>query len=128
MEENEKKSPESESPKPERKPAPLGGNLTFYIIAVGVVTLLLLYLWKDTGEVVIDWSHLKQLIDKGLPEDNPDAAIEVTREIEGKKGQITYRLREGDNLLIGHLDEVLELKAGEPVVRAFQPAEPTTRT
>jgi alpha,alpha-trehalose phosphorylase len=52
----------------------------------------------------------------------------LTVEIEGRKGQITYRLREGDNLLIGHLDELVELKAGEPVVKAFQPAEPTTRT
>jgi len=44
----------------------------------------------------------------------------LTVDIEGKKGKVTYLLREGRALVIGHLDELLELKAGEPVARTFQ--------
>jgi alpha,alpha-trehalose phosphorylase len=47
----------------------------------------------------------------------------LTVDIQGKKGQVTYLLREGRALVIGHLDELVELKAGEPVVRTFQQVE-----
>jgi alpha,alpha-trehalose phosphorylase len=41
-------------------------------------------------------------------------------DIEGRKGQATYLLREGSGLTIGHLDEELKLQPGSPVLRAFK--------
>ena len=47
----------------------------------------------------------------------------LTVDIEGRKGQATYLLREGPGLTIGHLDEELNLQPGNPVSRAFQRRE-----
>jgi alpha,alpha-trehalose phosphorylase len=39
--------------------------------------------------------------------------------IEGRKGQVTYLLREGSGLVIGHLEEELKLQPGKPVSAPF---------
>jgi alpha,alpha-trehalose phosphorylase len=39
--------------------------------------------------------------------------------IEGRKGQVTYLLREGSGLVIGHLEEELKLRPGKPVSAPF---------
>jgi len=45
-------------------------------------------------------------------------------DIEGPQGRATYELREGADLVIGHLDELLELKAEQPVIRRFPQSDP----
>jgi len=40
-------------------------------------------------------------------------------DIEGRKGQTTYLLREGSGLTIEHLEEELTLEPGKPVSREF---------
>ena len=45
----------------------------------------------------------------------------LTVNIDGRKGQATYLLREGAGLNIGHLDEELELEPNKPVTRSFNP-------
>jgi alpha,alpha-trehalose phosphorylase len=47
----------------------------------------------------------------------------LTVDIEGRKAQATYLLREGSGLTIGHLDEELKLDPGNPVSRAFKRRE-----
>jgi alpha,alpha-trehalose phosphorylase len=47
----------------------------------------------------------------------------LTVDIEGRKGQATYLLREGSGLTIGHLGEDLKLEPGNPVSRAFNHGE-----
>jgi len=47
----------------------------------------------------------------------------LTVDIEGPKGQVTYLLREGTGLTIGHLDEEVTLAPGQPVSRPFTPQE-----
>ena len=43
----------------------------------------------------------------------------LTVDIEGRKGQTTYLLREGSGLTIEHLEEELTLEPGKPVSREF---------
>jgi len=45
----------------------------------------------------------------------------LTVDIEGRRSQVTYLLREGAGLVIGHLEEELKLQPGKPVSRAFKP-------
>ena len=44
----------------------------------------------------------------------------LTVDIEGRKGQTTYLLREGSGLTIGHLEEEFKLEPGKPVSRNFE--------
>ena len=44
----------------------------------------------------------------------------LTVDIEGRKGQTTYLLREGSGLTIGHLEEELNLEPDKPVSRDFK--------
>jgi len=44
----------------------------------------------------------------------------LTVEINGRKGQTTYLLRDGPGLTIGHLDEELKLEPGKAVSRQFK--------
>jgi len=43
----------------------------------------------------------------------------LTVNIEGHKRQVTYLLRRGSGLTIGHVDEELKLEPGKPVSREF---------
>jgi alpha,alpha-trehalose phosphorylase len=43
----------------------------------------------------------------------------LTVDIEGRKGQTTYLLREGSGLTIGHMEDELKLEPGKPVSRDF---------
>ncbi len=45
----------------------------------------------------------------------------LTVDIEGRKGQVTYLLREGTGLTVGHLEEEVTLEPGQPVSRLFTP-------
>jgi len=45
----------------------------------------------------------------------------LTVDIEGRRNQVTYLLREGPGLVIGHLEEELTLQPGKPVSRPFRP-------
>jgi alpha,alpha-trehalose phosphorylase len=44
----------------------------------------------------------------------------LTVDIEGRKGQTTYLLREGPGLTIGHLGEEIKLEPGKSVMRNFK--------
>jgi trehalose/maltose hydrolase-like predicted phosphorylase len=44
----------------------------------------------------------------------------LTVDIDGRKGQTTYLLREGSRLTIGHLEEELKLEPGKAASRDFK--------
>ena len=44
----------------------------------------------------------------------------LTVDIEGRKGQTTYLLREGSGLTIGHMEDELKLEPSKPVSRDFE--------
>jgi alpha,alpha-trehalose phosphorylase len=47
----------------------------------------------------------------------------LTVNIEGRKSQVTYLLREGSGLNLRHLEEELKLEPNKPVTRSFTPYE-----
>jgi alpha,alpha-trehalose phosphorylase len=47
----------------------------------------------------------------------------LTVDIEGRKGLVTYLLREGTGLTVGHLEEEVTLEPGQPVSRPFTPQD-----
>ncbi len=88
---SEPQPPETGGPKqPERKPSSFGsGNAIWYLLGAGLVAMLLVNLWRESGQVEIPYGKLYSLIEQGAPSVNPKAAIEVT---EGpKSAQITVR-------------------------------------
>ncbi|MGA2798490.1 MAG: ATP-dependent zinc metalloprotease FtsH [Thermoguttaceae bacterium] len=87
-------------PLPDRRTPPLGGNIVWYLILLGVGTLFLVNYMTQDNQVKIPYSDLWKLIEQGAPQTNPQAAIKITG--EGTKGKETvYRYSNLDNLHIG---------------------------
>ena len=53
---------------PEKKPAPQGNNLLWYVLGFGVLLLLLSSVWSDNGKQIVDWYDLERLIKASNPE------------------------------------------------------------
>ena len=75
--------PESNRPPPDRRTPSLGGNMIWYLLALGMGTLFLVSLMDTSSQVELRYIDLDKLIEKG-----PGASIEVT---EGVAGQGTRR-------------------------------------
>ncbi len=93
------KPPEPGDPKQDRKPHPTGGNLVWYLLALGVGTLFLVSLLGTEHQIEIAYGDLEDLIEKGAPQQNPEAAIEVT--LGSGSSQRTVRYSNLDGLKIG---------------------------
>jgi cell division protease FtsH len=93
------KPPERERPPRERKPPQVGGNMVWYLLALGIGTLFVVTLLGADPQVDIPIGKLRKLIEQGSPERNPEAAIEV---VEGS-GSREIRVRYSDlrNLQFG---------------------------
>ena len=118
------KKPNADRQPPDRKPSPTGGNFVWYLLAIGVVTLLLVSLLTNPTRETIAIGELSKLIDKGpseIPPDdekgkptpNPDAYI-IVEEGTGEQ-QITVKyshladLKFGEDAITGKVTrEVLE--------------------
>ena len=86
----------------EKKVPPLGNNLVWYLLAIGVGTLFLVSLWYNTSRTTIAFSELKKLIKQGAPEpgeDNHNAYIDAVEVKAGKKRVVRYK--DLDNLRVG---------------------------
>jgi cell division protease FtsH len=96
-------TPESkppQRPQPERRTPPLGGNIVWYLILLGVGTLFFVNYMTTENQVEIPYMDLWKLIEQGAPQTNPKAAINVTA--EGTKGkELVCRYSNLDNLRIG---------------------------
>jgi len=87
-------------PLPERRTPPLGGNIVWYLILLGVGTLFFINYMTQDNQVKIPYSDLWKLIEQGAPQINNQAAIKVSG--EGTKGkELVYRYSNLDNLHIG---------------------------
>ena len=96
---DEPRPPEGEEPSQQRKPPPMGGNMVWYLLALGIGTLFLVTLLGTEQTVRIEIGDLRDLIEQGSPERNPEAAIEVTTG-SGSREQ-TVRYSELSNLKFG---------------------------
>ena len=90
--------PESNRP-PERKTPPAGGNLVWYLLALGVGALFLISLMETNNQTELTYMDLVKLIKQGSPQTNPKAAIEVRESVAGKEEVVRYSNL--DNLKIG---------------------------
>jgi cell division protease FtsH len=98
----ENQTPESKRPDrplPERKTPPLGGNVVWYLILLGVGTLFFVSFMSTDTQVEIPYMDLWKLIEQGAPQVNSHAAIKVTEGTDGK--EIVYRYSNLDKLHIG---------------------------
>jgi cell division protease FtsH len=80
----------------DRKTTPMGGNVVWYLVALGIVAVFLLSSMDTTSRVRLRYSDLQALIEKGVPEKNPKATIKVE---EGPQDKLqTVRYSNLDNL------------------------------
>lgn len=93
--------PEPERPAPERKTPPMGGNLVWYLLALGVGTLFLVSMMDQGAQVELGYMDLVKLIEKGSPETDPAASIDVKEPIPGKEQEAVVRYSNLNNLKIG---------------------------
>ena len=61
----------------ERKTPPMGGNVVWYLVALGIVAVFLISSMDTNSQVKLKYSDLQTLIEKGAAAKNPKAAIEV---------------------------------------------------
>ncbi len=77
--------PESKRPLPDRKVPPLGGNVIWYLLALGVGTLFLVSLMENGNQVELRYLDLNRLIEKG-----PKGEIEIKDASSGKEQVVRY--------------------------------------
>ena len=77
--------PESDRPPPDRKTPPLGGNMIWYLLILGVGALFLISLMQDGNRFKLRIVDLQRLIEQG-----PDGGIDVQEEVSGKKETVHY--------------------------------------
>jgi cell division protease FtsH len=90
----------------------MGGNLVWYLLALGVGTLFLVGLMENNSQVEIGYMDLVALVEKGAPAKNPKAAIEVHETIGGKDEVVRYSdlddLKLGPNGITGKVTRQIE--------------------
>jgi cell division protease FtsH len=92
-------SPQPSKTPPERKASPLGGNLIWYLLALGIGTFFFVSLMRPDAPQELDYGNLVRLIEQGAPRVNPKAALEVRTGTKDKQTVIRYSQLE--NLRIG---------------------------
>ena len=84
--------PEPSRPTPEKKGPSFGGNLIWYLLAIGLGVIFLFSLVGDSSRVEIPIGELRKLIAQGPadPEKDFDPSIEVTGGPEGRQMTVRY--------------------------------------
>jgi cell division protease FtsH len=89
MDDNQKpEKPEQESPK--KILGPPGNNLLWYLVGAAVITLAVASFLPMKSRPHVYLSDLVRLIEQGSPDRNPDAAIDVQTESDGKPITVRY--------------------------------------
>jgi cell division protease FtsH len=86
-------SPEAPPPPkspPERKAPPLGGNLIWYLLFLGIGILFFVSLMRPDSQQEIDYMDLVKLIEQGAPQENPKAFIDVRKGSKDKETVVRY--------------------------------------
>ncbi len=100
----DEKTPEPKRPERplfERRTPPLGGNVFWYLILLGIGTLFFVNYMTADNQVEIPYMDLWKLIEQGAPQINPRAAIEISPSENAKGKEIVFRYSNLDNLRIG---------------------------
>jgi len=92
----ESNSNQSKSPS-EKKPAPQGSNLVWYVLGLMTVLLLLGTVWSGRDRQEVIWSDLEQLIVLS----NPQPAKHIEFEERGSQTALKVRLSKPTNIIIG---------------------------
>src|SRR3990167_6607524 len=91
----------------DRRPPPMGGNLLWYALALGIGTLFVVSLFSRTP-LEISYMELVRLIEQGSPQKTPEAAIVVIEGTEPKALKVRYsnlgRMKIGPTEIAGELD------------------------
>ncbi|MGI9428407.1 MAG: ATP-dependent zinc metalloprotease FtsH [Bythopirellula sp.] len=86
---------------PEKKPAPQGSNLVWYVLGLMTVLLLLGTVWSGSGQQEITWSKLEELIVASNPDNPAETPDYVTIEEPNAKVPKSYRLSNPTDIKIG---------------------------
>jgi cell division protease FtsH len=84
----EQKQPQSDRPAPERKGHPIGGNLVWYLLLLGVGTLVVISVLGPSNRAEIPWGKLEELIE--AIETNPQAYVEVEEGAKDSPRKVRY--------------------------------------
>ena len=93
-EQNDNSKGNSSKGSPEKKPAPQGSNLVWYVLGLMTVLLLLGTVWSSSQREEINWSDLERLIIRGNPDklgENEDPNY-ITFEDHDAKEPVSVRL------------------------------------
>jgi cell division protease FtsH len=97
--------PESNRPNPERKTPSMGGNLVWYLLALGIGALFLANFMDTGSQVELGYMDLVKLIEQGAPTKDHNPAIEVQESVAGKEELVRYtkldKIRLGPNEVTG---------------------------
>jgi cell division protease FtsH len=121
-------SPSPNQKSTDKRPQQQGGNAVWYLLALGVLLLLLVALYSNDKEQRIEWSHFESFIRASNPDNPPDKRIiEIVLERSGSSGpRQKIRLSNLSHIVIGDTEVTAQvtrqpLKASSD---ATQPAEP----
>ncbi len=129
MEKNDQKPPpDTEGQQPEKRQSPAGGNMVWYLLALGIGTLFVISLLGSSKRVEIPIGELDRLIEMGPSDAEADTSvidtendpyIEVTTGTEDKQRKVRYghldNLKFGPHEISGTVTvEELEPEAEEP--------------
>jgi len=116
---SDSKNNDSEKRPTERRSSPVNGSTIWYLIALGLGTLVLFSLLQPTAQIDLAYSDLYRLIEQGAPASNKDAHIEV---LDGPESRRRVRYSELSDLKFGPTEITGRLKREE--LDAVPPAEP----
>jgi len=105
MEDSKEKSPNSS----EKKPAPQGNNLVWYVLGLMVLLLLVGALWGGKDRLTLKWSELEELIAKSNPESETPADNFITIQDETSKETTWWRINGPTEIRIGAYEVVGKL-------------------
>jgi cell division protease FtsH len=97
MEKDHKTQTPSDKPS-DKKPAPQGGNLVWYMLGLGVLLLLMVMMFSNSTEPVLGWSDLLRLVEAS-GKDGPGYI-----DIDVRNGNTTQRIRiqNLENIVVGN--------------------------
>ncbi|MGW8256484.1 MAG: ATP-dependent metallopeptidase FtsH/Yme1/Tma family protein, partial [Thermoguttaceae bacterium] len=98
MEDQKPETNRANRPQAERKSPPFGGNIIWYLLGLGAVTLFLMSMFTENKEATIPYTDLLKLVEQGYWQKNPQADIVVSEKGKSKNKIRYWKL---DNLRIG---------------------------
>ena len=109
--------PESNRPPQDRKTPSTGGNLAWYLLALGVGVLFLVGFMDTGSQVELSYMDLIKLVEQGTAKDNPKATIEVQKSSAGKEELVRYsnldNIKLGPNAITGTVTREVVLPKSE---------------